>query len=354
MKRPAPEESLERIRASAERLGRRVRLMEVCGTHTTVVGRAGLRSLFPSNVELVSGPGCPVCVTPQSDVERMILLARKPNVTVCTFGDMVRVPGVDSSLERERSRGADVRVVYSAADALGLAEREKGRQVAFLAVGFETTAPGVAAVALETLEKGVKNFSLLVSHKLIPPAMGALLDGGSAMDGFLTPGHVSVVIGSEAYEALAREHSVPCVATGFDPADVLEGVAMLVELVAESRAGSFIQYRRAVKVEGNPRARAVMHEVFETVDAEWRGLGTIPSSGLKLKNEIASLDAAERFSLPELAPVELPGCRCGDVLKGLIQPPECPLFGRKCTPRTPVGPCMVSSEGSCAARYRYG
>ena len=354
MKRPAPEESVERIRASAEGIGRRVRLMEVCGTHTTVVGRAGLRSLLPPNVELLSGPGCPVCVTPQREVERMILLARKPDVTVCTFGDMVRVPGVDSSLERERSEGADVRVVYSAADALETAGKEKGRQVVFLAVGFETTAPGVAAIALEAFEKGVNNFSLLVSHKLIPPAMGAVLDGGSSMDGFLTPGHVSVVIGSEAYDAIAREHSVPCVATGFDPADVLEGVAMLVELAAEGRAGSFIQYRRAVKPEGNRRARAVMHEVFETLDAEWRGLGTIPSSGLGLKSRFSSLDAAARFSLPALPPVELPRCRCGEVLKGLIHPPECPLFGRNCTPRTPVGPCMVSSEGSCAARYRYG
>ncbi len=354
MKRPAPEESLERIRSSTARVSRHVRLMEVCGTHTTVIARAGLRSLLPPNVELVSGPGCPVCVTPQREIERMIMLARRPEVTISTFGDMVRVPGVESSLERERSAGADVRVVYSPADALELAEKEKEREVVFLAVGFETTAPGVAAVAVEALKKGVKNFSLCVSHKLIPPAMEAVLDGGSSIDGFLTPGHVSVIIGSRAYEALARASCVPCVATGFDPADVLEGVAMLLELVADARAGSFIQYGRAVKPEGNPRAREVMHQAYEVTDAEWRGLGTIPASGLKLKKGFTSLDAVARFSLPEVPPVEIPGCCCGDVLKGLIHPAECPLFGRKCTPRTPVGPCMVSSEGSCAARYKYG
>ena len=352
MARPAPEESVERIRSAAGKLKRKVRLMEVCGTHTMAVGRAGLRTLLPENVELVSGPGCPVCVTPQREIEQMILLSRTPGVTVCTFGDMVRVPGVDSSLERERAAGADVRVVYSASDALELAEKEK--EIVFIAVGFETTAPGVAAVALEAFEKGVSNFSLLVSHKLIPPAMEALLDGGSSLDGYMTPGHVSVIIGSRAYEPLARRHAVPCVATGFDPEDILEGVAMLLELIIDGRAGSFIQYRRAVRVEGNPRAREVMYRAYRISDAEWRGLGVIPESGLELRPEFDSLDAAKKFSLPELPPVEIPGCRCGEVLKGLIRPAECPLFGSECTPGTPVGPCMVSSEGSCAARYRYG
>ena len=354
MKRPTSEESLRRIKTAAEKIGRSVRLMEVCGTHTQVIARTGLRCILPANVELVSGPGCPVCVTSQCEIERMLLLARRPNVIVCTFGDMFRVPGVESSLERERARGADVRVVYSAHDALHLAMREPGKEIAFPAVGFETTAPGVAAVALEAFEKGIKNFTLFVSHKLIIPAMEAVLSGGSSIHGFLTPGHVSVVIGSNEYIPLVKQYSTSCVATGFEPPDILEGIAMLLEMIAKGQSGSFIQYKRAVKPEGNPVAREIMYKVFEKTDSEWRGLGTIPASGLKLKSEFFSFDAVARFSLPVIEPVELPDCRCGEVLKGLIRPDECPLFGGSCTPGTPVGPCMVSSEGSCAARYKYG
>jgi len=347
-------EYTDRVCDAVKRIGRPARVMEVCGTHTTAVARAGLRSLLAPDVELVSGPGCPVCVTPQRDVERMILLARDPRVAVCTFGDMIRVPGVESSLEQERAAGADVRIVYSPRDALDLAAREPSREVVFLAVGFETTAPATAAVALDAFERGAPNFSLYVSHKLIPPAMEAVLEGGSRLDGFLTPGHVSVIIGSQAYESLARKYAIPCVATGFEPPDVLEGIAMLVETIAEKNAGSFIQYRRAVKPEGNPRAREIADRAYEICDAEWRGLGVIPRSGLRLRPELRRLDAAERFSLPDLPPIEIPGCLCGQVLKGLIHPPECPQFGGVCTPRNPVGPCMVSTEGSCAARYRYG
>ncbi|MBN1866479.1 hydrogenase formation protein HypD [Candidatus Sumerlaeota bacterium] len=349
----ATEKFAERMRAAIARIGKPVRLMEVCGTHTHAIARHGLRALFPPELQLVSGPGCPVCVTPQSEIERMILLAREPGTILCTFGDMLRVPGIRSSLEQERTNGADIRVVYSPLDALAVARKEPEREVVFLAVGFETTAPVVASVALEALESGTKNFSLLVGHKLIPPAMDALLRGECQLDGFLTPGHVSVVIGSQAYDDLAREFRVPCVATGFEPADILEGVAMLLESIAECRSGSFIQYRSAVRPEGNPQAREVMFRAFRKAGSEWRGLGSIPGSGLKLKRDLASLDAAQRFSLPEVAPVEIPGCRCGDVLRGLLSPADCPLFGNACTPRTPVGPCMVSSEGSCAARYKY-
>ncbi len=343
-----------RICEAAGRISRPVRIMEVCGTHTHAIGRGGLRTLLPNNVELVSGPGCPVCVTSQQDIERMILLAREPGVTLCTFGDMVRVPGTTSSLERERATGADVRVVYSPLDALELAQCEPSRQVAFLAVGFETTAPGVAAMVLQAADLGLSNFSVYVSHKRIVPAMEAVLDGGSQLDGFLTPGHVSVIIGAEAYEELARAHEIPCVATGFEPADVLEGIAMLLDCVAEGRVGSVVQYTRAVKPGGNAKARAALDRAFDVSGADWRGLGGIPESGLVLKPALEHLDAAVRFGLPELEPTSIPGCRCGDVLKGIIHPPECGLFGEQCTPRTPVGPCMVSSEGSCAARYRYG
>ncbi|MBN2310777.1 MAG: hydrogenase formation protein HypD [Candidatus Hydrogenedentes bacterium] len=344
----------ERLARAAGAVGRHVRVMEVCGTHTHAIGRGGLRAMLPGNVELVSGPGCPVCVTSQRDIERMLVLARHPGLTVCTFGDMIRVPGITSSLERERSAGADIRVVYSPVEALALAEREPEREVAFLAVGFETTSPGVASVLLQAHGRAVANLSVYASHKLIVPAMHAVLDGGSRIDGFVTPGHVSVVIGPEAYEALSTQYSIPCVATGFEPIDVLEGIGMLLECMAEGRTGSFVQYTRAVKPGGNRRAWDTLLRAFEVADAEWRGLGAIPSSGLRLKPELRHFDAVARYAVPDIEPVDLPGCRCGDVLKGLIHPPECPLFRTACTPRNPIGPCMVSSEGSCAARYRYG
>ena len=335
-------------------IARPIRIMEVCGTHTHAIGRSGLRSLMPPNIELVSGPGCPVCVTSQSDIERILILARRPGLTLCTFGDMVRVPGLTSSLERERSAGADIRVVYSAMEALELAGREDGREVVFLAVGFETTSPGVASLILQADHQGVANLSFFISHKLIVPAMEAVLQGGSRIDGFLAPGHVSVIIGPEAYEGLAIRYSVPCVVTGFEPADVLEAIVMLLDCIVEGRPGSFVQYARAVKPGGNRRAWEMLTRVFDITDAEWRGLGVIPRSGLTLKPAFTRFDAAERYPLPEMPSVQPPGCRCGDVLRGLIHPPECPLFRQECTPRNPVGPCMVSSEGSCAARYTYG
>lgn len=344
----------KRLRESAEAIGRPLRIMEVCGTHTHVIGKAGLRALFPEQLELVSGPGCPVCVTSQRDIERMLFLARLPGVTVCTFGDMLRVPGTTSSLERERSRGADVRVVYSPLDALELARANPGREIVFLALGFETTAPAVAATILQAAERVLPNLSFLVCHKRIVPVMAAVLDGANRLDAFLTPGHVSVIIGAEAFAPLAAQYHVPCVATGFEPNDVLEGIAMALELIAEGRAGSFVQYTRAIRPGGNVRARAMLDAAFETCDAEWRGLGVVPGSGSRPRPAYARLDAARRYEIPEPEAHALPGCQCGEVLRGRIRPQDCPLFGRACTPRAPVGPCMVSSEGSCAARYKYG
>jgi len=351
---PNPEACLQRLRDAAAAVGRHVRIMEVCGTHTHAIGKGGLRALMPENVELVSGPGCPVCVTSQCDIERILVLARTPGLATCTFGDMIRVPGLESSLERERSSGLDVRVVYSALDALRLAEQEPELEVAFLAVGFETTSPGIASAVLQAAQRDLGNLSFYVSHKLILPAMEAVLTGASHIDAFLTPGHVSVIIGIEAYEELAERFAVPCVATGFEPVDVIEGIAMLLELLRDEKVGSFVQYRRAIKPGGNRRAWDTLMSVFEVSDAEWRGLGVIPGSGLKLRPEFQRFDAVERYGLPEITAEPLPGCRCGDVLKGLIHPPECGLFGKQCTPRNPIGPCMVSSEGSCAARYKYG
>jgi hydrogenase expression/formation protein HypD len=351
--RPALDDSLYRVKNAASRIGRKVRFMEVCGTHTHAIARAGLKKLIENEIRLVSGPGCPVCVTAQGDIEGMLSLARIPGTTVTTFGDMIRVPGVESSLQEERAGGADVRIVYSPRDALELARATPETQVVFLAVGFETTAPAIAATALDAAQTGVENFSLYVSHKLIVPAMRAVLDGGAALEGFLTPGHVSVIIGADAYRPVAAEYGVPCVATGFEPSDIMEGLAMLLELAADGRNESAIQYTRAVTPDGNARARNIMMKAFEECDADWRGLGVIPGSGLALRDEFESLDAVKRFSLPDTPAVEIEGCRCGEVLKGLIDPSECALFGETCTPSSPVGPCMVSSEGSCAARYKY-
>jgi hydrogenase expression/formation protein HypD len=349
-----PDAYLRRIHDAAGKAGRTLRVMEVCGTHTHAIGRGGLRGLLGDSVELVSGPGCPVCVTSQRDIERILQLARNHALTLATFGDMIRVPGIESSLEHERSEGADVRVVYSPLDAIALARRKPDRQVVFIAAGFETTAPGVAAVMRRAREEQAGNLSFFPAHKRVVPAMQAVLEGGSAIDGFLTPGHVSVIIGAEAYEPLATRYGIPCVAAGFEPADILEGLAMLAEAIAEARHESSVQYHRAIRPGGNPRAREIMLSVFENGDAEWRGIGMIPDSGLVLKEAYHDMNALQRFNIPDPGEVTLPGCRCGEVLKGLIHPPECPLFGKTCTPRNPVGPCMVSSEGSCAARYRYG
>ena len=345
---------VQRITQALGAAGRPVRLMEVCGTHTMAIFRSGLRSILPEGLELVSGPGCPVCVTPPSYIDRAIAISQIPGVTVATYGDMVRVPGSADSLEKERSRGADVRVVYSSTGALKLAKEHPDRKVVFLAVGFETTAPGLAATALSAEREDIDNFYLLAAPKLIPPAMGAVLSGGAALDGFLCPGHVSVIIGSAAYEPVAREHHIPCVVAGFEPSEVLVGIAMATEQAALRRAKVEIAYRHAVRRDGNPRAREVMCEVFEPVDAEWRGLGVIPESGLVLKERFSAMDAEKRFDVEVPTSREPEGCRCGEVLAGALSPEGCGLFARACTPETPVGPCMVSGEGTCAAHFKYG
>ena len=332
----------------------RVRLMEVCGTHTMSIARYGLRELIAERAELISGPGCPVCVTPQGDIDWFLAAARLPGVIAATFGDMMRVPGSDSSLEQERARGAEVRVVYSPADAVELARRNPERQVIFFGIGFETTAPAVAMSVLEAKGDSLANYSAFCAHKLIPPALAALVAAPDlAVNGFILPGHVSAIIGSRPYEFLAREHGVPCVVAGFEPVDVLQAVRMLLLQIAQGRAAVEIAYNRAVAPEGNPKARAVVSQVFEVADARWRGLGDIPASGLAVNAQHASFDARRRFDLTVSPAVEPRGCRCGEVLRGAIHPEQCALFGRRCTPREPVGPCMVSSEGACAARYRY-
>ncbi|MGV8039773.1 MAG: hydrogenase formation protein HypD [Thermoanaerobaculaceae bacterium] len=343
-----------RIARLAEGLPRRITIMEVCGTHTHAVAAAGLRRLLPPGVRLIAGPGCPVCVTPVGYVDRAEVLARRPDTIVATFGDLVRVPSSHGSLERCRAEGGNVRVVYSPRDALTVARENPGRTVVFLGVGFETTTPTVAAALAEAESTGVPNFHVLAGHKVMPPPMRALaLDPAVQVDGFLLPGHVSVIVGSNAFEFVASELGRAAVVVGFAPTDVLRGVEAIVRQALEGRAAIENLYARVVTPEGNREARAMVDRCFEPADAVWRGLGLIPGSGLALRDDLAHRDAG-RIEVEVCAPVEPRGCRCGDVLKGVIDPPECPLFGRACTPASAVGACMVSSEGSCAAWYRHG
>ena len=329
--------------------------MEVCGTHTMAIYQYGIRSILPPQVRLISGPGCPVCVTPIGYVDKAVAYARMPDTIIATFGDMVRVPGSSSSLMEERARGADVRVVYSPLDAISLAEKNPGKRVIFLGVGFETTAPTIAGTILKAQAKGLVNMFVLASHKTIPIPMRILsADPDLGIDGYLCPAHVSAIIGCDAYRFLAEDHGIPCVVTGFEPADVLQGVAMLVRQVVEGRSEVENQYRRFVTREGNRKAQDLLARVFTTADAVWRGLGNIPGSGLVIGEEFSCFDAEKALPVEVEEPREPEGCLCGEVLKGKIAPPECPLFGTACTPEDPVGACMVSSEGSCAAAYKYG
>ena len=330
-----------------------VRIMEVCGTHTMAIARNGLKSLLPETLELISGPGCPVCVTDQSYMDQAIALARMPGVVIATYGDMVRVPGRDGSLAGARAAGATVEVVYSADQAVELARRTPDREVVFLSVGFETTAPCSALAALKARNEGIGNFSMLTAHKMILPAMRALLAGGDVrVDGFLCPGHVSVIIGWRAYGEIAAEFHTPCVVAGFDPGQVIAGIAGICCQLADDAPSATSVYP-CVSPDGNARAKAVIEEVFTSADVAWRALGVIPHSGMVLREQFIQFDAAKRFDLPEYDSYELPGCRCGDVICGRARPSDCGLFAAKCTPRDPVGPCMVSSEGACAAAYKY-
>jgi len=353
---PARAEALlRRIHAHATRP---VRLMEFCGTHTHAIFRHGLRQLLPPQVTTLSGPGCPVCVTSAADLDRAIALARIPGVTIATFGDMLRVPGSQGSLQDAKAAGADVRVVYSSLDALDLARRRPERTVVLLGVGFETTAPTVAAAIVQAAQEGLANLRLLSLHKLTPPATHAILRSGEvALDGILAPGHVSTIIGAQAWEFVPREYGLPCTVTGFEPLDILAGIADLVEQHEAGRAEVHNAYGRSVRPQGNPAALELMERVFALAPASWRGLGTLPNSGLALREEYRAFDAVPLLAAQasEAAEAREPaGCRCGDVLRGALEPNRCPLFGRACTPERPVGPCMVSSEGSCAAYYRYG
>jgi hydrogenase expression/formation protein HypD len=329
-------------------------IMEVCGGQTHSIVRFGLDELLPDELSLIHGPGCPVCVTPVEMIDAALAIAALPHVIFCSFGDMLRVPGSERDLFSIKSEGGDVRVVYSPLDALALAEQNPDREVVFFAVGFETTAPGNAMAAFEARRRGLRNFSLLVSHVTVPPALEAILASpGQRVNGFLAAGHVCTIMGTEEYLPIVEKHRVPIVVTGFEPLDILQGITMCARQLEQGRAELENQYQRSVRATGNRPAQEMIREVFEIVPRRWRGLGEIPASGLKLCAAYAELDAASKFSIPATAGREAPDCKSGLVLQGLLKPRECPAFGKICTPETPLGATMVSSEGACAAYYRY-
>jgi hydrogenase expression/formation protein HypD len=335
-------------------LNKPVRLMEVCGTHTMAIFRSGIRSILPENMEIVSGPGCPVCVTSATHMDAFISMAEIPGVRVAIFGDLFRVPGSNGSLSNAAGRGAQVEVVYSPMDALDLARNNPDELVVFLGVGFETTTPGIAATILAAHREDISNFCVFSTQKVIPgPLLALLEDPQLEINALLCPGHVSAIIGAGAYQPFV-DRGLACVVAGFEPADLLNGLILIARQVNAGTPEIENIYPRVVSWEGNRRALAMVDEIFEPADMEWRGLGMIENSGLAIREKYRSFDALSRLDI-ELVPVEEPkGCLCGDILKGQTVPPQCPLFGTRCTPSSPIGPCMVSSEGTCAAYYKYG
>ncbi|MBF0106142.1 MAG: hydrogenase formation protein HypD [Deltaproteobacteria bacterium] len=327
-----------------------INLMEVCGTHTMAIARHAIKGMLSDQISLISGPGCPVCVTSVGEIEMALSIASIPNTVIFTFGDMMRVPGVKESL----SHYPNVRVAYSPFDAVAFAKEHPRTEVAFLGIGFETTIPVVGAAMLQAKNEGLKNFSVLSMHKLVPPALTALLDNNKAkINGLICPGHVSVIIGANAYRGIQKKYNVPCVITGFEPADILEGIYLLVRQIQQQTSRVEIQYARAVTMRGNLKAMNLMHEIYEVCPAHWRGIGVIPKSGLQIRTAFSLFDAKKRFGLKEHKYTEPKNCLCGRILQGLAIPTDCKVFAKRCTPNTPVGPCMVSSEGACSAVYKY-
>lgn len=336
--------------------GAPLKIMEICGGHTHSIFKYGIEDLLPPNIDMIHGPGCPVCVIPLGRVDDAISLANQPNVIFTTFGDAMRVPGSSMSLLDAKAAGADVRMVYSPLDALKIARKNPERQVVFLALGFETTAPSTAMTVLHAEKEGIENFSIFCNHIMIVPALKALLDSPELkLDGFIGPGHVSTVIGTRPYEFVAGDYRKPMVVAGFEPLDILQAIYKVVKQCVEGRAEIENQYRRVVTRDGNLRSLQVLSEVFELRDYfEWRGLGSIPRSGMKLKSKYARFDAERRFNVAGLRIADPKACQCGEILKGVKKPWECKVFGTACTPETPIGSCMVSSEGACAAYYNFG
>lgn len=334
----------------------RVNLMEVCGTHTMAIARSGIRSMLPEHVKLLSGPGCPVCVTPSEVIDSVLALAMRDDIIITTYGDMLHVPGSTpgDSLRRRRALGAAVEMVYSPVDAIDIAQRNPGKEVVFLGVGFETTAPGTAAAVLTARERGVSNFSLWSMLKTVEPALRALMSQEDfAVNGFICPGHVATILGRQGFGFLADEYSMPAVISGFEPEDILLSVYLLLRQIKKGTAAVENEYTRAVAENGNILAKKMIDACFEPRRDIWRGLGSIDNSGLALKDGLSGFDAEKKFDISALTKPHPTACRCGDVITGRISPVDCPLFSKRCTPEDPVGPCMVSSEGACAAAYKY-
>ncbi|MEN6621286.1 MAG: hydrogenase formation protein HypD [Smithella sp.] len=335
---------LAKIRKTADRIGHPVTIMEICGSHTYAIGRFGIRKMLPDNINLVSGPGCPVCVTSARDVDIALYLARCKNVIFATFGDMLRVPGSNGdSLQKQRAEGADVQVVSSPYECIKLAQDNPEKEIIMMGIGFETTTPTIAVTIERVHQKGIKNFSVFSVHKIVPPAIRALIaDPGLKIDGFLCPGHVSTMIGSDAYNMIP-EAGCAAVITGFEPVDILEGIWMLLSQIADRKFEVAIQYSRGVKPEGNVRAMALIESIFKTETVEWRGIGPIPESGLVFREDYAGFDTLIKFAVPDIKSSEIKGCGCGDILRGIKSPDQCALFRKVCTPLNPIGPCMVST-----------
>ena len=332
---------------------RPIQLMEVCGTHTVSIFRYGIRSLLPAHIRLLSGPGCPVCVTPNNDIDLAIALSRQKDVMIVTFGDMMRVPGSTSSLQKEKAEGRDIRIVYSSLEALKIAKESPGKKVVFLAIGFETTSPTIAVALIRTKEEKIRNLFFLNSQKRVPPALRALLQSKQlGIDGFILPGHVSTIIGTKPYQFISKEFGRPAVITGFEPLDILQGISMLIEQIEANRAQVEIQYRRVVHDEGNPIALSKIYEVFEEDEGNWRGIGIIPNSGYRFKKSYNEMDV-RNFDVEVEPSKEHPECLCGEVLQGIKTPLECRLFKAVCHPENPIGPCMVSIEGTCHTYFKY-
>ena len=332
---------------------RNIRLMEVCGGHTNAIQKFGMPSLLPETIELLSGPGCPVCVTAKQYIDKAIYLSNNPSVIITTYGDLIRVPGSSSSLEREKAKGADVRIVFSALDSFQIAEKNPNKKIVFLGIGFETTSPATAVTIMEAKKRGVRNYFLLNAHKVMPPAMEALIREGITLNGYICPGHVSTITGIDMYKPIVRDYKVGCVITGFEPTDILQSILMLADQFERGEPKLEIQYKRAVRADGNKIALKLMNDIFELKDDNWRGIGIIPQSGFQLKESFVEFDAEKYFTINIPPSKEEKGCICGEILKGLKKPVDCTLFRKVCNPVNPVGACMVSAEGACQAYYRY-
>ena len=334
---------------------RNIKLMEFCGSHTVSILKNGIRQLLPSNIEMLSGPGCPVCVTSTADLDKIIALSKFPGIIIASFGDMIRVPGSRSTLQKEKAQGADVRVVYSVLDALQISRGNPGKKIIFVGIGFETTAPTVATALVQAEKENLQNFFVISLHKVCPPIMKTILELGEIrINGIICPGHVSAITGSYPYQFIPSDYGIACVISGFEPIDILQTVDMLVSQIENEKYSVEIAYRRVVKPEGNILALRLMETVFELSDADWRGIGIVSGSGLKIQKRYQHFDAESNFDIKIIPNNETRGCICGNILRGISTPRDCKLFRTICTPEQPIGPCMVSSEGSCAAYFQYG